>query len=262
MSTPREQLADLLRQTRIDAGYASQGALASRMKVSRPVISRAENATAAIPSQPLLTSWSGVTGAPLDKLNDLAERCKSGTPAWFMPYRQAESEATTLRSWAPLIFPGLTQTEAYAREVITGEPITPRQLAELLQARIERQTVLRRAFYTVVIGASVFDNCVGGPQIMADQCAHLIELAELPNVTILVVPAGTNHGAWGALDIATREGLSTVCFSTATDDLTTNAADRCERAQRTFERILALALTPDASLSFVRTQEERWKTQI
>lgn len=158
--------------------------------------------------------------------------------------------------------PGLVQTEAYAREVMTGEPIAPSQVAELLQARIERQRVLRRAFYTVILDAGVLTRCMGSPQIMADQCAHVIELAEQSNITLHIVPADTNHGAWAALDIATRDGLSTVCFSTATDDLTTNAADRCDRAHRTFERILGLALTPAASLAFVREQEAQWKQRI
>ena len=37
----------------------------------------------------LLASWAGATGAPLDMLIELAQRAKSGTPDWFMPYRQA-----------------------------------------------------------------------------------------------------------------------------------------------------------------------------
>lgn len=48
-----------------------------------------------------------VTGAALDTLTDLAQRARSGTPDWFMSYRQAESEADTLRCWAPAVMPGL-----------------------------------------------------------------------------------------------------------------------------------------------------------
>jgi len=33
--TPREQLADVLRRSRLDAGYESHGALAKRLNVSR-----------------------------------------------------------------------------------------------------------------------------------------------------------------------------------------------------------------------------------
>lgn len=261
MRTPREQLAELLKQSREDAGCRSQGALAKKLHVSRPTISRAENPTGAIPSPDLLESWAAVTGASLDQLNELAERCRSGTPAWFMPYRQAESEATTLRSWAPMIFPGLVQTDAYAREVLGAEPVTPSRLAELVTARIERQRVLSRAFYTVVIAGEVLTRCIGSPAIMAEQCAHLVTVAEMPNVTLHIVPANTTHGSWAAIDLATREAQSTVCFSTGTDDLVTVAPDRVERAMRTYDRVLGLALPPAASLAFVRDMEAQWKAQ-
>src|SRR2546421_11517746 len=109
MATPREQLADLLRQSRIEAGYGSHGALARKLHVSRPVVTKAENPSNPVPSDAILAAWARATGAPLDTLIDLARRAKSGTPDWVMPYRQAESEAQTVRSWAPLVIPGLLQ---------------------------------------------------------------------------------------------------------------------------------------------------------
>jgi transcriptional regulator with XRE-family HTH domain len=78
--TAREQLASILRQSRIDAGYDSHGALAKRLNVSRPVVSKAENPAQPVPSDALLAAWAGMTGAPLDPLTDLAHRAKSGTP--------------------------------------------------------------------------------------------------------------------------------------------------------------------------------------
>lgn len=262
MSTPREQLAELLATSRTEAGYDSQSAFAKALHISRPVVSKAENPVCPIPSTALLTSWSGMTGVPLDKLTDLAKRCRSGTPEWFVSYRQAEGEATMLRSWGSDICPGLTQTESYARCVLSAQPFTPDALAELLQARIERQGVLSRAFYVVIIAAEVLARNMGGPAVMAEQCAHLARLAELPNVTLHVVPADTNHGSWAGFDMASRDGLTTVSFTTGTDDVSTNSTDRADKALQTFERILGLALTPVDSLAFVRTQEEMWKSQI
>jgi transcriptional regulator with XRE-family HTH domain len=80
MATPREQLADMLRQSRIDAGFGSHGALARKLNVSRPVITKAENAARPVPGDALLAAWAGVTGVPLDALTELAQRAKSGTP--------------------------------------------------------------------------------------------------------------------------------------------------------------------------------------
>jgi transcriptional regulator with XRE-family HTH domain len=260
--TPREQLASVLRQARLDAGFDSHGALAVRLNVSRPVVSKAENAAQPVPSDALLAAWAGVTGAPLDTLTDLAQRAKSGTPDWFVPYRQAESEATVIRSWAPLIVPGLEQTEAYARAVLSAEPYTPAKLDELLAARLERQQVLERAYVVSILDAGVLSRCIGSAAVMAEQCAHLVTLAERSNITLHVVPDGTNTGAWGALDIASRDGLATVNFTTATEDVTTTATERADRALMAYERILGYALPRPASLDFMRQQEESWKAQI
>src|ERR1700720_2148495 len=173
MTTPREQLANLLRQSRIDAGYGSHGALARKLNVSRPVVTRAENPAHPVPSDAILAAWAGATGAALDTLTDLAQRAKSGTPDWFMPYRQAESQADTLRGWSPVQIPGLLQAESYARATLAGEPYTAERLAELVTARMERQAVIGRAYVTAIIDQHVLQRPVGSPAIMAEQCAHL-----------------------------------------------------------------------------------------
>jgi transcriptional regulator with XRE-family HTH domain len=260
--TPREQLASVLKQSRLDAGFESHGTLAKRLSVSRPVVSKAENPAQPVPSDALLAAWAGTTGVGLDQLADLAQRCKSGTPDWFIPYRQAEAEAKTIRCWAPMVVPGLAQCEAYAHAVLSAEPYSPGRLAELVAARIERQQVLTRAHLVAVVDSSVLKRCIGSASIMAEQCDHLASLAERPNVAVHVVPEGTNTGAWAALDIATRGTTATVCLTTALEDVTTSAPDQVDSAMQAFDRILGAALPRAGSIDFIRTQEDVWKTQI
>jgi hypothetical protein len=156
----------------------------------------------------------------------------------------------------------LEQTEAYARAVLSGEPFPPAKLDELLAVRLERQQVLDHAYVVSILDAGVLSRCMGSAAIMAEQCAHLITLGERSNIALHVVPENTNHGAWGALDIASRDGLATVNFTTATDDVTTTGTRQVDRAMRAYERILGYALPKAATLDFVRTQEEQWKAQI
>lgn len=260
--TPREQLATTLRQARIDAGYDTHGTFAAKLHVSRPLVSRAENPAQPVPSDGLLAAWAGATGVALDKLTGLAGRAKSGTPEWFMSYRQAEAEATLLRCWAPLVIPGLLQCEAYARAILGAKPYTPERLTELVAARMERQQVIGHAYLTAIIDTSVFGRRIGGPEVMAEQCAHLATAAERPQIALHVVPDGVNHGIWGAFDIASSAGLATVCLTTALEDVTTNAPERADNALQAFERILGSALPREASLDFAREQEQIWKTQI
>jgi transcriptional regulator with XRE-family HTH domain len=253
--TPREQLAGILRQSRLEAGFESHGSLAKRLNVSRPVVSKAENPAQPVPSDALLAAWAGATGVGLDTLTDLAQRAKSGTPEWFMPYLTAEAQATTLRFWGPLVVPGLLQTEGYARAY--------EQSADVVKARLERQQVIGRARVTAVIDHTVLLRCVGGsPQIMADQCAHLSALAESQVIRLHVVPEGANVGLAGAFGIASKNGMSTVSLTTAIRDMTSTAADVVEDTLNLFEVILGASLPAVASLEFLRTQEETWKTRI
>lgn len=261
MATPRELLAAALRQSRTDAGYASHQSLARRLHVSRPVVSKAENPGQPVPSDPLLVSWAEATGGDLQKFEDFARRAKSGTPDWFVPYLAAEAQATMHRCWSPMIVPGLLQTRAYAYDMCSVEPYAPDQLDELVNTRMERQHVLERARFVGVLDYSVPQRMIGSPQVMAEQCAHLVEVAGRPTVSLHVVPENTNTGVWSELDIATRDSVSTVCMVTLRD-VTSTATDLVDDAMAVFERILGCAMPRVESLEFLRTQEEQWKTRI
>jgi transcriptional regulator with XRE-family HTH domain len=235
MATAREQLADMLRYSRIEAGYGSHGALARKLNVSRPVVTKAENPAHPVPSDAILAAWSGATGAPLDPLIELAQRAKSGTPDWFMPYRQAESEAQTLRCWAPQVIPGLLQVESYARAVLSVESYAPAQLTELVAARLDRQSVIGRAYVTAIIDHHVLNRLIGSPAIMAEQCTHLATTAERPDVAVHMIPEGTNMGLWGTFDLATRDGTTIVCLTTL-EDITSAAPSMVDKALRAYEQ--------------------------
>jgi hypothetical protein len=261
MTTPREQLATVLRQSRIDAGYGSHGALARKLNVSRPVVTRAENPANPAPSDAVLAAWAGATGAGLDTLTDLALRAKSGTPDWFMPYRQAEAQASILRCWSPVLVPGLLQIESYMRAVVSVEPYTAEQVDELVSARLERQAAIGRAYLTAIIDQHVLQRLIGSATVMAEQCVHLAAMAERPDVALHVIPDGTNVGLWGAFDIAARDSTVTVRLS-ALEDMTSTAPDLVGKMTVAFERILGAAMPRAESLALIQAVEEQWKTQV
>ena len=45
----------------------------------------------------------------------LARRANGRYPDWFREWVDAEQQATTLRTWQPILVPGLPQTRDYAR---------------------------------------------------------------------------------------------------------------------------------------------------
>ena len=229
--------------------------------MSRPVVSKAENPAHPVPSDAVLAAWAGATGAGLDELTDLAQRARSGTPDWFMSYRQAEAEATILRCWSPVLVPGVLQCESYMRAVLSVEPYTADRLDELVAARLERQAVIGRAYLTAVIDQHVIHRLIGSAAVLAEQCAHLAAMAERPDVALHVVPEGTNVGLWGAFDIAARDSAVTVRLE-AVEDMTSTAPDLVGKVTVAFERILGAAMPRAESLALIRTAEERWKAQI
>ena len=261
MATAREQLATLLRQARIDAGFESHGALARKLNVSRSMITKAENPGHPVPSDAILAAWAGATDVGLDVLMDLAQRARSGTPDWFMPYRQAEAEATVLRCWSPVLVPGVLQCKNYMRAVLSVEPYTASQLDDLVAARLGRQDVIGRARLTAIIDQHALGWLIGTPAIMAEQCAHLASLAERPDVAVHVILEGTNVGLWGAFDLAARDGTVTVRLS-ALEDVTSTAPGLVDKAMGAWERILGAAMPRAATLEMIRSSEEQWKSQI
>jgi hypothetical protein len=230
------------------------------MGLVRPVVSRAESARYPPPSIEVITAWSKATRTGLDPLIDLMERCKSGKPDWFVPYAAAEAAATSLRLWGPLLVPGLVQTEDYARAVLELGSHTGARLEELLTTRMDRQRLIGRARITVVIDHMVLQRPLGSPQVMADQCGRLIGLAECKEVHVHVVPYGTSIGLYGAFDIATRDGSSTVNL-TSLRDVSSTDATLGEEALGAFDDILAAALPRAASIDCIRIQRDKWKDQ-
>jgi transcriptional regulator with XRE-family HTH domain len=261
MGTPREDLAEKLREARVNSGYGSQAALAARLNVTRSVITKAENAGHAVPSTEVLTAWAGITGAPLDVLTELAERTKSGFPEWFMPYRLAEAAAAVLRVWSPIVVPAILQTEGYARAQLSVESYTPGRLDELVGARLERQDVIGRAHITAIIDDLVLRRCVGSPAIMAEQCGHLATMGERADTAVHVIPEGTNMGLWGAFDLASRGPVVTVCLS-AIEDIPSTSEGLTSKTALAFEQLLGAACPRGMTMSLVRKAEEEWKTRI
>ena len=251
----------MLRQSRLAAGYESHGVLARKLNVSRPVISKAENAAHPVPSDALLAAWAGATGIGLDSLADLAQRARSGTPDWFMSYRHAESAARILRYWSPIVIPGIAQTPAYMRALFEDEGHVLGRIEELAAARLERQALIGQVPVTMIIGEHVLYRLVRSPAVMAEQCGYLASVAERPGVALHVLPDGVNMGVWGAFDIAAGDSTATVRMS-GIEDATSTDRDLVSKAAVAFERILGAALPRPGSLALIRSAEGQWKTQL
>ncbi|MFL6077891.1 MAG: helix-turn-helix domain-containing protein [Mycobacteriales bacterium] len=106
-----------------------------------------------------------------------------------------EAEAVEINHCAPLVLPGLLQTEDYIRAIIrrfrVGE--SPEERVEKLVAiRLTRQQQLMerpdRPRLTFVLDEAALRRPVGGQAVMQRQLEHLVKLLGEPNIAIEVVP--------------------------------------------------------------------------
>jgi transcriptional regulator with XRE-family HTH domain len=129
-------------------------------------------------------------------------------PNWFEVYLGLEEAAALVRTYEVHFVPGLLQTEDYARAVVQlgFSDAYEEEIERRVNVRMTRQQRLMSAAgpaLWAVIDETALRRSIGGPAVMRAQIQRLIELAELPNVTLQVIPfhAGGNASASGPFTI-------------------------------------------------------------
>jgi transcriptional regulator with XRE-family HTH domain len=156
-ASPAAFLGEQLGIARVAAGYPTHDAMAKQIGTDRSTITKAETGDRP-PTPTVLEQWldtCGVTGQFRKIFEGLAllARVKEDGPVkiWFAGWVDAEGKAHTLRFWQPVIFPGLLQTEAYAREIFQAMGITEQQIRDQVQARLQRHAIFDREDFPSII---------------------------------------------------------------------------------------------------------------
>ncbi|MGH3831044.1 MAG: helix-turn-helix domain-containing protein [Pseudonocardiaceae bacterium] len=114
-------------------------------------------------------------------------------PEEFEEYVGLESEASWMRSYEDMVVTGLLQTDAYAAALARGwiPQVSDHAIEERVRLRMARQERLHHdpplRLDTVLTEAALRQQ-VGGPEVMREQLRHLLDMIELPNVTVQVIP--------------------------------------------------------------------------
>ncbi|MFG1916611.1 Scr1 family TA system antitoxin-like transcriptional regulator [Micromonospora sp. NPDC048898] len=123
-------------------------------------------------------------------------------PIWFRSWQEIEREAVSLRSYESTVLPGLLQTSAYARAVLSGAGLIPRsEIERHLTVRMGRQGVLKRddpPQFTAVIDEAVIRRPVGGRSTMREQLLAVAAACAEPHIRVHVVPSVV--GAYAGLN--------------------------------------------------------------
>lgn len=113
-------------------------------------------------------------------------------PPWFEMYLGLEQASSVIRAYEAHLVPGLLQTEDCARAVIRlgHSNGSTEEIERRVALRMRRQAVLTQDgaphLWAVIDEAALWR--LGGRSVMQAQIKHLIEMAELPNITLQAVP--------------------------------------------------------------------------
>jgi transcriptional regulator with XRE-family HTH domain len=206
----RRRLAAELREIRENKGESGD-AVAKALHWSPSKISRYERAKTGLPPGEVerLLDYYEITGPRRELLLALArDASKKG---WWEDYGDSlspdyqqfiglEDEASAIAVWQLDVVPGLLQSEAYARSIISTysqiEPVTPGMIDRLVKVRMRRQHIVNRESgleLSVVIDESVLQRRVGDDRMMHEQLQWLARVADRPNVTVQVLPFDGQH---------------------------------------------------------------------
>lgn len=125
---------------------------------------------------------------------------RPGLASWFRQWAQMETEAVSLSTYECRLIPGLLQTEAYARALFVNRlpPLDDDQIEARLTARMERQRLLRErpnTSYSFIIEEHLLLRQAGGPEVTAGLIDHLLDLTQLRNIEVQLMPLVCNDHA-------------------------------------------------------------------
>ncbi|MEV5750219.1 helix-turn-helix transcriptional regulator [Actinoallomurus sp. NPDC052308] len=180
----------------------SQEQVAEYLDASAYKIVRIENAQSSIGMSDLrqLLVLYKVDAETRDRLIDLGRNARKRGGWWSSyrdvlpgPYVQLEAEASLVRNYQASIIPGLLQTPDYVRAMVrtSSWEVTEEELERRVDARLKRQERLygdNPLELHALIDEAALRRLGGDPQTMRGQLDRLIEAAELPNVSLRLLP--------------------------------------------------------------------------
>jgi transcriptional regulator with XRE-family HTH domain len=203
-TVPRIALGAQLRRLRearnITAAEAADAIRAAHSKISR--LERGRTAARQRDVADLLTLYGVTDEAEREKMLALARQgsipgwwhqYSDVLPRWLELYVGLEKAASMIRAYELQFIHGLMQTEDYARAVIliSNADASAEEIDRRVGLRMQRQNLLTQPDAPglwAVLDEAALRRSPDDRAVMRAQLKHLLQLTDLPNVTLQVVP--------------------------------------------------------------------------
>ncbi len=262
--TPTQRFGRELARVRKARGL-SQEALAPHLGVSKSLIGHIEigNRT---PKEDLAARCDHffATGDLFTRL------CRNITapasPGWYIRWTdEVEPRAHVLRSWDPMLVPGLLQTEDYSRAIFRGHlPASNEEIENKVSARMRRHLILERdnpPTLWALLDEGVLHRLIGSQETMLRQLDYLLEIAERLNVTIQLIPRDTTCtiGLSSGFVLAELEDQpSVISVEAAGRSYVSAEQSLVTTIWSMYDKLRAEALRPSESLNLIKEARGRW----
>jgi transcriptional regulator with XRE-family HTH domain len=269
----RMLLGAQLRRLREAAGISAEKA-GYEIRASRSKISRMETGRVGAKDrdvEDLLTLYGVLNQRQRAKYLALATRSREPEwwtqyndilPDWFEVYLGLESAAEVIHTFETQFLPGLFQTEDYARAItrLGHQAASAEEIERRVSLRLARQDLLARRQpprVWAVMDEAVLRRPIGGVAVMRAQLRRLIEVVELPNVALQIVPfARSGHAGasvsfsilrfeeWDLPDVVFMEQLTSAVYLDRRLDV--------EAYLEVFSGVSSEAETPEKTKAMIR----------
>ncbi|GAA2438437.1 helix-turn-helix transcriptional regulator [Actinomadura vinacea] len=180
----------------------------------------------------------------------------------YADFLSLEGTARELSVYQPQVIPGLLQTRGYAMAVVGSSHVwqSEEDVERFVEIRTARRSILTRTSPVslwAIVGEAALRQRLGGSNVLKEQLNHLLEMAELPSVTLQVLPftAEGTTGMFGPFTILSfnASGLMDVVFlENLAGGLYLEQEDEINRYRLAYNHLRASALPPGRSLRLVK----------
>lgn len=277
MTTPvpprRAALGARLRELRA-VRYRSGSALARELGWEQPRLSKLERGTQ-LPSESDLQAWVTATGATAEQeaeLREMVTAARLGYRVWGDAWRtpggiaasqdeiaRLDAQATRIAEYQPAMIPGLVQTPAYAREMLSvaGGPKLIGADPDVIEQRVAAQQRRQQVLYMpgkriqLVMGEAALRTWFGEPGTLAGQLDRLAAVAGLAGVEVGVLPFDAPSPVLPLAGFALNDS-EVVWVETLTGEQRLDEPDEVAAYVAAFDAALGAALVGDDAVALIR----------